>query len=80
MRAYRRCWSVSHSAQEVTGELERLARKGDLLDDLTPDSALYSWVALAFWHAERVPQALDCWMRGSGAPGAAARCRCSPWY
>ena len=59
MRAYRRCWSVSHSAQEVTGELERLVRKGDLLDDLTPDSALYSWVALAFWHAERVPQALE---------------------
>ncbi len=59
MRAYRRCWSVSHSAQEVTGELERLVRKGDLLDDLTPDSALYSWVALAFWYAERVPQALE---------------------
>ena len=59
MRAYRRCWSVSHSAQEVTSELERLVRKGDLLDDLTPDSALYSWVALAFWYAERVPQALE---------------------
>ncbi len=80
MRAYRRCWSVSHSAQEVTGELERLVRKGDLLDDLTPDSALYSWVALAFWYAERVPQALELLDAGERAPGAAARCRCSPWY
>jgi DNA-binding CsgD family transcriptional regulator len=59
MRAYRRCWSVSHSAEEVAGELERLLQRGDLLDDLTPDSALYSWVALVFWYAQRVPRALE---------------------
>ena len=33
--------------------------RADLLDDLTPDSALYSWVALVFWYAERVPRALE---------------------
>ena len=59
LRAYRCCWSVSQSAEEVVGELGRLLQKGDLLDDLTPDSALYSWVALAFWYAERVPRALE---------------------
>ena len=59
MRAYRCCWSVSESAEEVACQLERLMRNGDLLDDLTPDSALYSWVALAFWYAERVPRALE---------------------
>jgi DNA-binding CsgD family transcriptional regulator len=59
LRAYRCCWSVSRSAEEVAGELERLLRRGDLLDDLTPDSALYSWVALGFWYAERVPRALE---------------------
>lgn len=59
MRAYRCRWSVSESAEEVVSQLERLMRNGDLLDDLTPDSALYSWVALAFWYAERVPRALE---------------------
>ena len=59
MRAYRCCWSVSESAEEVVSQLERLMRNGYLLDDLTPDSALYSWVALAFWYAERVPRALE---------------------
>jgi DNA-binding CsgD family transcriptional regulator len=59
MRAYRCYWSVSQSAEEVICQLERLMQKGDLLDDLTPDSALYSWVALAFWYAERVPRALE---------------------
>ena len=59
MRAYRCYWSVSKSAEEIVRELEQLLRKGDLLDDLTPDSALYSWVALAFWYAERVPRALE---------------------
>jgi DNA-binding CsgD family transcriptional regulator/tetratricopeptide (TPR) repeat protein len=59
LRAYQCCWSVSTSASEVVCELEPLLRKGDLLDDLTPDSALYSWVALAFWYAERVPRALE---------------------
>jgi DNA-binding CsgD family transcriptional regulator/tetratricopeptide (TPR) repeat protein len=59
MRAYRCYWSVSQSADEVVAELERLLGKGNLLDDLTPDSALYSWVALVFWYAERVPQALE---------------------
>jgi hypothetical protein len=50
---------VSTGAEEVAGELEQLLRKGNLLDDLTPDSALYSWVALVFWYAERVPRALE---------------------
>jgi DNA-binding CsgD family transcriptional regulator len=59
LRAYRCYWSVSKSAEEVACELERLLRQGDLLDDLTPDSVLYSWVALVFWYAERVPRALE---------------------
>jgi DNA-binding CsgD family transcriptional regulator len=66
MRAYRWYWPVTKSAEEVVCELERLLRKGDLLDDLTPDSALYSWVALAFWYAERVPRALELLDAGEG--------------